>query len=165
MTVWMVPPWTLVVCILKKMSLNLKDSQQNGVTHVWTAVTWPWASELFSSSALSWRRCEGAAISWPRMVSLISLAVKDAILTLLRLPKSYWNKVSMTNNLFCVCIRTAKIRSFIATSTLIHSSSLSEGQTKWGSVMVDLSGWRTILAFSLFTCRPRRRRIRRENAV
>ena len=34
----------------------------------------------------------------------------------------------------------ANMRSFIATSTLIHSSSVREGQTKWGSVIVDLSG-------------------------
>jgi len=55
---------------------------------------------------------------------------------------------------------TAKIRSFIATSTLIHSSSVSVGQMKCGSVMVDLSGCKIIFAFSFLTCKPRRRRIR-----
>lgn len=65
----------------------------------------------------------------------------------------------------CVVSLTAKIRSFIATSTLIHSSSVRVGQTKRGSVMVDLSGCKIIFAFSLLTCKPRRRRIRREKAV
>ena len=60
---------------------------------------------------------------------------------------------------------TARIRSFNATSTLIHSSSDKDGQTKCGSVIVFLSGRRMILAFSLLTCRPRRSRMRRENAV
>ena len=42
---------------------------------VWTAMTWPCASELFSSSAISCLCWEGAAISWPRMISLISLVL------------------------------------------------------------------------------------------
>jgi hypothetical protein len=39
-----------------------------------------------------------------------------------------------------VVMLTARIKSFIESSTLIHSSSDRVGQTKWGSVMVFLSG-------------------------
>lgn len=46
---------------------------------------------------------------------------------------------------------TARIRSFKATSTFIHSSSERVGHTKWGSVIVDLSGRKMIFAFSLLT--------------
>mmetsp|Transcript_67280 Transcript_67280/g.140141 ORF Transcript_67280/g.140141 Transcript_67280/m.140141 type:complete len:202 (+) Transcript_67280:1445-2050(+) len=57
------------------------------------------------------------------------------------------------------------MRSLSATSTRHHSSSVSVGHTWWGSVTVVLSGFRITLARSLFTCRARRMRMRREKAV
>lgn len=81
------------------------------------------------------------------------------------LPEVLWAGIRYEVVERCSTQLTARIRSFNATSTLIHSSSDKDGQTKCGSVMVFLSGRKTILAFSLLTCRPRRSRMRRENAV
>lgn len=45
------------------------------------------------------------------------------------------------------------MRSFKAVSTFTHWSSVSEGQTWWGSVWILLSGLKIILALSTFTCK------------
>ena len=57
------------------------------------------------------------------------------------------------------------MRSLSETSTLIHCSSVSVGQTWCGCVMTERSGLRIILALSVATCSARKMRMRREKAV
>jgi hypothetical protein len=77
------------VCGLTMGEISRYNAEIVQEAYVCTAVTCACASVLFSSSAICCRCTDGATISWPRMISRISLEVKDAILTLLRLPKSY----------------------------------------------------------------------------